>query len=350
MVRVGVRLGIPRALLFYLYYPLWQSFFTGLNVSVVASPETNRAILDDGLRSALDEACLPVKLFFGHALALADQVDYLFVPRMVSVETREYICPKLMGLPDMLRARLPGLPEIIDTVVDFSKLRSPGGHAGWQAVFDNMGAIFTGDRNLIRKASRSALEEDRLFKARLRSGLLPAEAMALAEGDAAAGRPTLPVNSDQAGREPGPGAKREAEPAFTIGLLGHAYNLFDSYISMNLISRLKQMGAAVMTADALPEDLVTEQAARMPKQLFWTLCKQMIGAASYFFEKKNCDGVIYLCSFGCGPESLVGELIGLMAKRRSSIPFMLLTIDEHSGAAGMVTRLEAFTDMLYRRH
>jgi predicted nucleotide-binding protein (sugar kinase/HSP70/actin superfamily) len=28
---------------------------------------------------------------------------------------------------------------------------------------------------------------------------------------------------------------------------------------------------------------------------------------------------------------------------------MLLTIDEHSGAAGLVTRLEAFTDMLLRR-
>jgi predicted nucleotide-binding protein (sugar kinase/HSP70/actin superfamily) len=54
-------------------------------------------------------------------------------------------------------------------------------------------------------------------------------------------------------------------------------------------------------------------------------------------------------SFGCGPESLVGELLARWVKRRRGIPFMLLTIDEHSGAAGLVTRLEAFTDMLLRR-
>jgi predicted nucleotide-binding protein (sugar kinase/HSP70/actin superfamily) len=331
--------GIPRGLLFYLYYPLWRAFFNALHVAVVVSAETNRAILDDGLHWALDEACLPVKLYFGHALSLADRVDYLFVPRMVSVEPREYICPKLMGLPDMLRARLPGLPEIIDPVIDFSKMRSPGelgrDHAGWLAVLEGIGRIFTDDQKLIRDAARTALEAERLFRARMSSGLLPAEAMeAEAMDDEAASAGEL---------------EQRTKPDFTIGLLGHGYNLYDSYISMNLINRLRQMGAAVVTADALPAELIAEKAAQLPKRLFWTLCKQMMGAACHFFDEETCDGVIYLTSFGCGPESLVGELIALMAKHRSRIPYMLLTIDEHTGATGMVTRLEAFTDMLQRR-
>ena len=105
-----VKIGIPRALFFYCYYPLWRAFFENLGLEVVLSPETNKAILDDGIRTTLSEACLPVKVFFGHALAIADQVDYLFVPRITRVEPKAYICPKFMGLPDMLRARLQNLP------------------------------------------------------------------------------------------------------------------------------------------------------------------------------------------------------------------------------------------------
>ncbi len=105
----------------------------------------------------------------------------------------------------------------------------------------------------------------------------------------------------------------------------------------------------MVTADNIPVSVIEEQAARLPKKLFWTLGKKTVGAALTFFDCKQLDGVIYLTSFGCGPGSIVGELIERWAKRRADAPFMLLTIDEHSGAAGLLTRLEAFTDMLLRR-
>ena len=60
----------------------------------------------------VDEACLPVKAFFGHVAYLAGKADALFVPRFVSIEHGAFICPKLMGLPDMIRARVPGAPTI----------------------------------------------------------------------------------------------------------------------------------------------------------------------------------------------------------------------------------------------
>jgi predicted nucleotide-binding protein (sugar kinase/HSP70/actin superfamily) len=58
------------------------------------------------------------------------------------------------------------------------------------------------------------------------------------------------------------------------------------------------------------------------------------------------DGIIYVACFGCGPDSLVGEIIERKVKSK---PFMLITIDEHTGEGGLVTRLEAFCDMLRRR-
>ncbi len=323
-----IKVGIPRALLFYFYYPLWRAFFTELDIQVVVSPETNKRILDAGLRTALGEACLPVKLFFGHVLELSGKVDYLFVPRLISVEHKEYICPKFMGLSDMLRVRLANLPPIIDTALDVSGRRG----LDWSHFFEKVGSIFTRDRHLIKRAYCSALEADKNFRRLLKSGLLPPEAMDAADGISEAAATSV------------------ASPGFLkIGLLGHPYNLYDSYISMNLIGKMRQMGASVVTPASVSDDLIDNQTKRLPKRLFWTLGKQMIGSALTFFENEKLDGVIYLTSFGCGPESLVGELVKRWAKHRGNPPFMMLTIDEHTGEAGLVTRLEAFIEMIKRR-
>lgn len=160
-----VRIGFPRALLYYTYFPLWRAFFTELGTEVVVSPCTNKVILDAGLQSALDEACLPVKLFFGHVVSLAGSVDYLFVPRLISVEPKAYMCPKFMGLPDMLRARIPRLPSLIDVKVDFSR-----GNQDWDSVLSSAGRAITGDRRLIGRACRFALIAQRLFQEQLEEG------------------------------------------------------------------------------------------------------------------------------------------------------------------------------------
>lgn len=328
---------MPRALLYYTYFPLWRAFFTELGAGVIVSPGTNRAILDAGLRSALDETCLPVKLMFGHVQSLSGgAADWLFVPRLVSVEPGAYICPKFMGLPDMLRARIPHLPPLIDVTVDFSR----GGQT-WSGVLDLAGRLLGKNRRLIRQAYRSAREAQRLFREQLEEGCLLPDLLHALDGapePAPAGRP--------------PGANAPSAPApgdLRIALLGHVYNIYDDYISMNLIRRLRSMGAQVFTADLVPQAVIEREAGRLPKKLFWTPGKKMIGAALAFCESTQLDGMIYLSSFGCGPESLVGELITRWARRRGDVPFMLLTIDEHSGAAGLATRLEAFTDMLRRR-
>jgi predicted nucleotide-binding protein (sugar kinase/HSP70/actin superfamily) len=337
-----IRVGIPRGLLYYSYFPLWRAFFTEMGAEIVLSPETNKAVLDAGLRSALDETCLPVKLFFGHVLALTGSVDYLLVPRLISVEPKAYICPKFMGLPDMLRARIPNLPPLIDVAVDFSRSRGEPDD-NWEQVLASMGGLFTGNRRRIRQACRAARAAQSLFQEQLERGwLLP---------DALNGRESSPASSFTAG---GLDPERPDLPApdagrLNIALLGHAYNIYDEYISMNLIGRLRSLGARVATADLVPRAVIDEQAGTLPKQLFWTLGKKMIGAAFAFCDSRKFDGMIYLSSFGCGPESLVGELLAMWAKRRRDIPFMLLTIDEHTGAAGLVTRLEAFTDMLRRK-
>ena len=113
-----MKVGIPRGLFYFYHYPLWKTFFRDLGVEVEVSSDTNRTILDKGIQLALDETCLPVKVYYGHVWQLCNrQVDYIFLPRIVSIEPKSYICPKFMGMPDMIKSFLKLPPVIICLVI-----------------------------------------------------------------------------------------------------------------------------------------------------------------------------------------------------------------------------------------
>ncbi|MFA5881696.1 MAG: acyl-CoA dehydratase activase-related protein [Eubacteriales bacterium] len=319
-----VKIGIPRALLYYYFYPLWKGFFEALGVEVVLSSKTTKAILDKGIKQSVDEACLPVKLFFGHVLDLKDRVDYVFIPRLVSVERKAYICPKFMGLPDMIRHNIVGLPTIIDVTVNMSRKEK-----NLYKSFVEAGRFFTCNPLAIRRAYHKGLEELERFNRLNQLGFLPNEAMDYMEKG-----PTVQNHSPR------------GDGGITIALIGHGYNIYDTYISMNVIEKLREMDVRVVTPDNLTGSIIEEMSDELPKRMFWTLGKRMIGSAFHFMRSDSIDGIIHVASFGCGPDSFTGEIIERRLRRRGTLPFLNLVIDEHSGEAGIITRLEAFVDMI----
>ena len=88
------KIGIPRGMLYYEYNVMWEDFFRKLGLEVIVSPKTNKDILNSGIERCVDEACLPVKIFHGHVEYLKDKVDYIFIPRIMSIHKKEYGCPK----------------------------------------------------------------------------------------------------------------------------------------------------------------------------------------------------------------------------------------------------------------
>jgi Uncharacterized protein conserved in bacteria len=116
-----IRIGIPRALMYYEYFAVWKTFFESLGAEVIESDKTAKDIFDAGIKAAVNDLCLPVKLFHGHVLNLAGKADFIFIPRLKSVKKGEYICPKISGLPELVKFSLPGLPPIIDAEVNLRK-------------------------------------------------------------------------------------------------------------------------------------------------------------------------------------------------------------------------------------
>src|SRR4030042_7041139 len=114
------RIGIPRALMFYRYFPFWHTCFRALNWEVVVS---------EGVRKKerivyFEDSCLPMKLLVTHTLQLKDRVDYLFIPRLISIDRTYILCPKFRGAPDVARLAIGETVPLLDETID---LRMRGG-------------------------------------------------------------------------------------------------------------------------------------------------------------------------------------------------------------------------------
>jgi len=318
----NLKIGIPQALLYYEFFPLWENFFENLGVEVINSGPTTKEILDLGVRSAISEVCFPVKVFYGHVMSLKDRVDYLFIPRLVCVEKGAYFCPKFLGLPDMVKSSLSPLPPLIEPTVD---IRKPD--TNFKNSFLAVGKLITDNSKKIYQSFYEAQRSLQLYLQSKENELAPEI-----------------INQQYWNKLP----QNNLKKSLNIALLGHSYLVYDAFINLNLISKLKKVKINVLTAEMVKKKDVERQLKKLHKPIFWTLSKKTVGSAFYFLEKK-IDGIIHLTSFECGEDSMIGELIRQESHKYPSVAYTEFVFDEHTGEAGINTRTEAFLDMIIRR-
>lgn len=285
-------IGIPRALCYFYYPALFETFFTRLgHKPLVSGASTHRTIEQAALISE-SEHCLPVKLLDAHLAELAGHVDRLFVPRIVSGLKGHLACPKLSALPDVA-----------------------------QAQFGNRAGILSVDINEDRTPLR-----DSLLDLASRLGANPALARDAAEAALAALRDA---------RRPPPLVPTTGRKHLLV--LSHPYNLHDEYISGPILAILKRLEVEV---ELMPFDGEAVPAGPIK----WDTCSKMHHHLQAL-DPARCGAVIQLTSFNCGCDSIVMEFHREILKNKG-IPYMTVVMDEHTAQAGLETRLEAFVDSM----
>lgn len=322
-----IRVGIPRALLYYQFYPMWRTFFEGLGATTVVSPPTTMDILAAGSARVVADTCLPVKIFCGHVLAMVGECDYLFIPSIRSIEENVYNCSKFLGIPDVVRAVVPEAPPIIDPDVDINQ-----GQRAFYLTLYRLGRPFTWNPLRIKEAAEAA------WQTHLRYHRLMHEAR------------LSPIQASQRlfGLAEETWAEEVADPRLTIAIIGHPYLIYDDYVNHRLVIRLNRMGVQVVTAENASEEELDAGVAELVGRPYWTFEDEVVGAGGHYLGS-NVDGVIAVVAFGCGPDSVMLDVLQRHAKRLGRKPFMVLTLDEHAAETGLLTRIEAFVDMLERR-
>ena len=328
-IKKPIRVGLPRALIHYKFSDLWITFFEELGAKVIVSPKTNKKIKEDSVSNAPDEDCYSTKLYFGHVMAIKDQVDYLFIPRFGGWEKDLVGCPKFIGLADVLRSMHPDLPEIIRPHFNRAKLGDKRVDLIKKAFI--IGLKFTKNPINIAKAIRKAFQA---YKHHLQNLIIHEKTLRRWE------KSEIVLNDFP--------ILRENERQLKIALVGHSYVLNDPYSSLNIRSILQEHGVDVITSEQMPREIIDDQMEKLGYNLYFYYEREILGTAMYFLENKTVDGVIHLMVFSCGPDSVAGEMAARISNKKPDIPLLQLVFDELTAEAGMKTRIEAFVDMLRR--
>lgn len=291
-----IKIGIPRALFYFRYGEFWQHFFRNLGYEIVVSPKTNKQILEQGLKYVSSEICLPVKIICGHIEVLKNQVDAIFLPRFVEMNHGLYTCPKMIGIVDIARIQVGNTCEILSP-----KIKDNFTFAHFQT-----GLKLTGNPIKVIKALNKSNPYLSLHR-------------------------KLSKNNNHNQK---------------ILLLSHFYNLWDDFISKDIINSFQEGGFDITTKEDLPDKILKSNKG-FAKNIRWVYERELYNAFQYYSDK--VDGICNIISFGCGPDSLIGEIMSKQANEYKT-PFLQLIIDEHTSKTGINTRIEAFSEIINRNY
>ncbi len=319
-------IGIPKAMLYYTYFPFWHGFFNDLGIEIVLSDNTTKKTISDGASLVVTETCLPIKVFVGHVINLINKgVKNIFVPSIQSIAPKIYNCSKIRGLPDLIRNVVRGDFNIIEATLD--KSEKDKNLIDFLTEIANQYNIK--DLETIKKAQKAGFVVQNNFNVMVQNGLCFDEALK----NAKEGKVIIPPKKE--------------EKTISVALIGHGYNIYDKRTCMDIFKKLENMDVRVYNAYELTLEQLKGGMHSLSSTLYWANQYEMTGCAGHYLQDEKIDGIITLTAFGCGPDSLMLEDIRRKAKNFNK-PLLNLTIDEHTGEAGFITRLEAFCDMLYR--
>jgi predicted nucleotide-binding protein (sugar kinase/HSP70/actin superfamily) len=274
--------------------------------------------VEEGFKFADDDTCIPIKMAYSHTFSIKGQVDFLFIPRLISIKPKTCCCPRMAGLPEMLKYSIPGLPAVLDPYVDE---RYRDSH-----LFDSLSKMATqlGKRSKeIKQAYQKGKQAYQASREKVERGETVSELFLKPEGE------------DQWPKK--------------IAVVGHPYCLYDPYFNFNLLKILGDAHISVYTQERVRGEDVDREIERFRKDIYWSSGREILGASLHFLHSGQVDGLIYLTCFACGIDSMIEPLVSHQVQENGKILYLCLMIDEHTGPAGVMTRLEAFLETMERR-
>ena len=319
-------IGIPRAISYYSNYPFYYGFFTALGLEIVLSDKTTSKTINDGCKFVVSDTCLPVKVYVGHAINLLEKgCETIFIPSLQASAYKVNNCSKIRGLPEIIRNVIDKPINIIDPEINKTE-----GLSFKNFCYDFASRFDITDENIIESAIKNGWEVYNNFHKMANSGLGFEDALNNAVKGIMVAKPVQVVKP------------------LSVVIMAHGYNLFDERISLNLIKKLDKMGVKSYTALNVTKENAIKSIEELGEIQYWANELELTGTAAYYMLNNKVDGIIALSAFGCGPDSLMVDEVQYHAKEKN-LPMIHINIDEHTGEAGFVTRIEAFVDMLFRR-
>jgi len=336
-----------------------------LKVDVVLAPSSSRRTLTLGAKYGPEFACLPLKLNLGNFIeAHSLGADTIIMAggcgpcRFGYYAQVEHAILQDLGYNFQLLILEPPERHISELLV---KIRRVSGNRSWWQVGQAL-------RFGYLKARAVDEVEAAAFKARPREAVPGSSDRARREAlnviDRASSFQSLADAADEARIIMANVAVEEDRPVVRVGIVGEIYTLLEPFANLNLEAHLGRMGAEVDRAIYMSEWVNDhlflgllkgmrsrkEACAAAPPYLRHVVGghgQETVGSAVNY-ARAGYDGLVQVLPFTCMPE-IIAESILPVVSADFNLPVLTLVMDEHTGEAGMITRLEAFVDLLWRK-
>lgn len=348
-----------------------QTLFESLNVEVVVPPYNSKRTLNLGTKLSPESACLPLKLNLGNYLEAADEgADtivitggigpcrfgyYGEVERQIlrdagynyEVVTLEPPDGSLMGLAKRIR-------YLAGTKNSWAKIFKAMRFAYSKSVaLDRIEDLIHAARpRLPNPLQTEKLYEDakiRLAQTMTEKGIQ--DTVRWLQESIRDRQKTLYGNQEGVNKP------------LRIGIVGEIYTILDPFSSVGIEEELGRLGVEVDRSIYLsgwvgshifrgiaPGYRSIRSYPRYAKPFLPHFVGghglETVGAAAKF-ASEGYDGIIQVFPLSCMPEIVAAGVLPKV-QEKYKIPIMTLIVDEHTGHAGVQTRLEAYVDLLER--
>ncbi|MGE5552639.1 MAG: acyl-CoA dehydratase activase-related protein [Betaproteobacteria bacterium] len=344
-----------------LYVPV-ETLLLDLGAEVVVPPPCTQRTLELGTRIAPEGACLPLKVGLGNFLEASEQGAEAVVMAGGSgpcrfgyyAQVQREVLQALGCDLEMIVLEPPqgNLRLLLDTVrrwIPSFTLRRFG--RAFQLAWTKVLAIDGVER---------AVQATRAVEAQ--SGLADAIFNRFLQACRQADSPQRVRTLEAAAIEELEALPRRAGPVLRVGVVGEIYTVLEPFVNLHTERRLGRLGVRVVRrlflGDWIKEHLfrfrLREERRRLA-ELAGPHLNYFVGghgletvAHSVEFAREGVDGVVQLAPLTCMPE-IVAETVLPEVSETYGLPTLTVFLDEHTGEAGLQTRLEAFVDLLSGR-
>ncbi|MCD7878449.1 MAG: acyl-CoA dehydratase activase-related protein [Candidatus Gastranaerophilales bacterium] len=346
-------------------YIAWAAALKKLGVEPFIPPITSKKTLEIGSKYSPDSICLPYKLILGNFIqAIENGADY------VAMISSPGICRlgeygqsiknvlKDMGHEDKYTELqlYDGFKGIYKFLTGLSGVKNP--IILIQAINIAVRKVFVLDRieNLFsyyRARELTVGTAERHYHKALRMITEADDIKSLKKAEKAAVEELKQTPYDK------------DKEVVTVDITGEIFLVQDTFSNQNIEKELGRMGVQTrrsLTVSSFIKDAIIpkcfkkgethlERAFRMAKPY---LMRDIGGDALEsvsdvaYADERGIDGIIHISPFTCMPEIMSQNIFPAM-RENCEIPILTLIMDEQTGRAGYITRLEAFVDLMKRR-
>jgi predicted nucleotide-binding protein (sugar kinase/HSP70/actin superfamily) len=338
-----------------------KTMFEELGVEVIVPPLPNKRALELGVKYSPEFVCLPFKVTLGNFIeALQQGADVLamvggFGPcRLGYYSTIQNLILKKLGFEFDMQTFEPRVFDYLKKLIRLSKDKSLLNAVyafwfGWKKLLELEKVEYL--RRKIKPFELNDGETDRVYKELIKE-----------INQASTFKELKKIKESVKDRFFSIRLRKERFK-IKIGIVGEIYVVLEPFVNLDIIKKMTLMcvevDVAVGVSPLIKQHLSTDKDPLTSKkyaiELSHLYLNQMIGGEgnisvgkSIIYAKSGYDGVIHIMPFTCSPENMAKAILSRVSKDYN-IPIMSLVVDEHTQDTGLITRIEAFIELVKKR-